>query len=402
MLLYYAALACVTMGTGIHDSTFNNFLADTFRLSADARGHLEFPRELPGFLVVFMTGALCMLPLTRVGLVAALTSAAGLLGLAFLGHSYAFMIFMMLAMSTGVHLLQPVGASIVIGLSDDQNRGARLGQAAAVGALFTALGTGMVWLLMDRAAPQYRTVFLGASGVFLLGAFFYAALNIPHLHQPRQRLLFRRAYRLYYLLEFLAGARKQIFLTFGPWVLIKVYGLPAPSIAGLLMLSCLIGVVFKPLAGAAMDYFGERWIMMLEGAVLAFVCLGYGYAQWLVPDPDWARRLACLCFILDEMLFALGSARALYLSRLTPSPQELNASLAMGVSINHVASMAIPTVAGAIWVGLGYERLFLSAAVFALVLSVAASFVPRSGNRARGKNTPPDAATTTMTPRLQP
>ena len=185
----------------------------------------------------------------------------------------------------------------------------------------------------------------------------------------------------YSLLELLSGACKQIFLTFGPWVLIKVYGLPAPSIAGLLMISCLIGIVFKPLAGMLMDYTGERVVMIAEGLVLVLVCLGYGYAQWLIPDPGWARRLACCCFILDEMLFALGNAPALYLSRLAPSPQELNSSLAMGVFINHVASMLIPTVAGAIWVGLGFERLFLGAAVFALVLAGVASLVPQSGRR---------------------
>ncbi|NLV46047.1 MAG: MFS transporter [Candidatus Hydrogenedentes bacterium] len=378
---YYGALACVAMAVSMHDSTFNNFLAETFHLSADARGHLEFPRELPGFLVVTMTGLLCMLPLTRVGLVATLLSTAGLVSLALYGISYPFMIVSMVAMSAGVHLLQPVGASIVIGLSGEHNRGARLGQAAAVSTIFTALGTGLVWLFMDRTAPQYQTTFLCAAGVFLCGGLFYALMHIPHLHQPRQRLVFRKAYRLYYLLEFLSGARKQIFLTFGPWVLIKVYGLPAPSIAGLLMVSCLIGIVFKPLAGMVMDYTGERVVMIAEGLVLVVVCLGYGYAQWLIADPGWARRLACCCFILDEMLFALGNARALYLSRLAPSPQELNSSLAMGVSINHVASMLIPTVAGAIWVGLGYERLFLGAAAFALVLAGVASLVPRSGRR---------------------
>ncbi len=379
--LYYGALACVAMSSGIHDSTFNNFLSDSFHLGADARGHLEFPRELPGFLVVMMTGVLCMLPLTRVGLVATLVSAMGLVGLAFSGGSYGFMIIMMIAVSAGMHLLQPVGASIVLGLSDAHNRGTRMGQAAAVGTLFTALGTGLVWLLMDRASPQYRTTFLCAAAVFACGGLFYAVMHIPHLHQPRQRMVIRREYRLYYLLEFLAGGRKQIFLTFGPWVLIKVYGLPAPSIAGLLMLSCIIGIVFKPLSGMAMDHFGERTVMIVEGLVLALVCLGYGYAQWIIADPGWARRLACTCFILDEMLFALGSARSLYLSRLAKSPQDLNSSLAMGVSINHVASMAIPTVAGAIWVVLGYERLFLGAAVFAVVLALVSMLVPRSGKR---------------------
>jgi len=378
---YYAALACTAMAAGIHDSTFNNFLADTFNLSADARGHLEFPRELPGFLVVMMTGILCMLPLTRVGLVATLVASLGLVGVAFSAGSYGFMIMGMIGMSAGMHLLQPVGASIVIGLSDEHNRGTRMGQAAAVGTMFTALGTGLVWLFMDRVAPQYKLTFLCAAFIFLFGGFFYALMHIPHLHQPRQRLVLKRKFSLYYLLEILAGGRKQIFLTFGPWVLIKVYGLPAPSIAGLLMLACLIGIVFKPLAGMAMDYFGERTIMIIEGLVLVLVCLGYGYAQRIVPDPTWALRLACCCFILDEMLFALGNARALYLSRMADSPQELNSSLAMGVSINHIASMLIPTVAGAIWVGLGYERLFLGAAAFALVLSAVATLVPRSGSR---------------------
>lgn len=381
IILYYCALACVALGTGMHDSTFNNFLSDTFELTADARGHLEFPRELPGFLVVMFTGLLAMLSLTRVGLVATCTSALGLFILSKSGVSYPLVIMGMLGMSIGNHLLMPVGASIVIGLSSEKNRGARLGQAAAVQTLFVAIGTGSVWLFMDRVNPQYRSNFAWAACAMLVGALFYTFMNIPHLRAPRQRLVLRKQYRLYYLVEFLSGARKQIFLTFGPWVLIKVYGLPAPSIAGLLMTSCLIGVVFKPMAGIAMDYFGERTVMILEGIVLALICLGYGYAQRIIPDPKWALRLACCCFILDEMLFALGNARSLYLSRMTPSIQELNSSLAMGVSINHVASMVIPSIAGAIWVGLGYERLFLSAAAFALVLTFVAWHVPRSGTR---------------------
>lgn len=379
IVLYYCALACVALGTGMHDSTFNNFLADTFKLTADARGHLEFPRELPGFLVVMFTGLLAMLSLTRVGLVATCTSALGLFLLSKSGTSYPVVILGMLGMSIGNHLLMPVGASIVIGLSSEKKRGTRLGQAAAVQTLFTAIGTGSVWLFMDKVAPQYQRNFAWAACAMLLGALFYTSMNIPNLRTPRQRLVIKKEYRLYYLVEFLSGARKQIFLTFGPWVLIKVYGLPAASIAGLLMVSCLIGVFFKPLAGMAMDYFGERTVMILEGAVLALICLGYGYAQRVIPDPRWALRLACCCFILDEMLFALGNARSLYLSRMTPSIQELNSSLAMGVSINHVASMVIPSIAGAIWVGLGYERLFLSAAVFAIVLAFVASHVPRAG-----------------------
>ncbi|MFA7693437.1 MAG: dynamin family protein [Candidatus Hydrogenedentales bacterium] len=121
------------------------------------------------------------------------------------------MILSMVSMSAGVHLLQPVSSSIVIGLSEAHNRGTRLGQAAAVSTTFTALGTGMVWFFMDRSAPQYSTTFFCAAAVFLCGGIIYSLMHIPHLHQPRQRLVFRPQYRLYYLLEFLSGARKQNF-----------------------------------------------------------------------------------------------------------------------------------------------------------------------------------------------
>ncbi len=379
LFLFYAALACTAAATGVHDSTFNNFLKDTFHLSADARGMLEFPREMPGFLVVMTTGLLCMLPLTRVGLVGTTLTAFGLAGMALLGGTFAPMVVMMFTISAGQHLLQPIGQSIVLGLSDEHNRGARLGQAAGVATMFTALGTGMVWWLMDKSAPQYRAAFTCAAVVFGAGGLFYFLMHIPHLHAPRQRMVIKRKFSLYYLLESLAGARKQIFLTFGPWVLIQVYGLPAPSIAGLLMISSLIGIVFKPMAGMVMDRIGERTVMILDGLVLAFVCLGYGYAQKVIPDPDWARRAACCCYIADEMLFALGNARAVYLSRLVDSPQELNSSLAMGVSINHIASMTIPIVAGTVWVVWGYERLFFAAALFAVVLAMVATRVPGRG-----------------------
>jgi len=376
MMLFFAAVACLTIAGGIHDSIFNNFLSDTFSLSADQRGWLEFPRELPGLLVVLMSGILCMLPVTRVGMVAAWIFAAGMVGMAAFGGVFSSMLGMMILGSAGLHLSQPVGSSVILALSDDHNRGKRMGQAGAAGTVGIVLGTGLVWLFFDKQTPAYRTGFLMVAVMCLFAGAFYAVMKVPHLDQPRPRLVVRKRFWLYYLLEFLFGARKQIFITFGPWVLIRVYGLPATSIAGLLMIAALIGIVFKPLAGIAIDRFGERTVMICDGLVLALVCLGYGYAAFLTGNPVHARWLACVCFVFDDLLFALGAARAIYLSRLSADPQELNATLALGVSVNHIASMTIPAVAGAVWVGFGYERVFFAAAVFALGISVVSTQVP--------------------------
>ncbi len=380
--VFFGAITAVAIGTGVHDSIFNNFLADTFQLHADARGWLEFPRELPGFLVVLMSGILCMVSITRIGVVATGVFATGMIGMSLLGTHLPTMVFMMATASAGMHLLMPVNGSVVLALSDEHNRGRRMGQAAAVGTTGTVIGTGLIWLFFDRTHPPYAAGFLCVSGLVVVAGCFYGMLHIPGLHQPRARLIVRRRFKLYYLLELLAGARKQIFLTFGPWVLIKVYDLPAASMAKLLFIAAVIGIFFQPAAGAAVDRFGERAIMIVDGLILFVVCLGYGYAQQAAPSHDTAQVLASACYILDQLLFSLSSARSVYISRLTENHQELNATLALGVSINHIASMTIPAFAGLLWVSFGYERVFLAAAILALCCAAASSFVPGKGRLA--------------------
>jgi len=381
ILLFFGGVACMAMATGVHDSIFNNFLSDTFAMSAEARGWLELPRETPGFLVFLTAGLLAALPVTRVGVVGAATFGAGMLGLGLIGHRFGWMMAAMLVGSTGLHLLQPIGSSIAIGLSDETRRGRRMGQMGAVDTMAAVLGTGLVWMTFDKASPQYRTGFFIAAALGAMACVFYSMMHVPHLHKPRARMVVRQKYWLYYLLELVFGARKQIFITFGPWVLIKVYDEPAAAIAGLLMIAALIGIVFKPLAGMAVDRFGERAVMMADGLSLIVVCIGYGYAMRLTSNPEQARLLACGCFIADNLLFALGSARAIYVSRIAESPQELTSTLAVGISVNHIVSMTIPAVAGAIWIGFGYERVFACAAVLALGHALLATRVPGRSKR---------------------
>jgi len=373
---FFAATLCMASAMSVHDSIFNNFLSESFHISAGARGWLELPREMPGFLVFFMAGLLAALPMTSVGLVATLVFAAGMVGLALFGGGFGLMVTMMVLASAGLHLLQPVGLSVALSLSDDHSRGKRMGQVGAVETLGVVLGTGVVWLTFSKSNPQYRTGFVLAAALACVAALAYGRMRIDGLRKPRARLVVHRKYRLYYLLELFFGARKQIFITFGPWVLIKVYGVPATSIARLLMTAALIGIVFKPLAGLAMDRFGERAIMVADGLCLVFVCLGYGYALPLTGSPQKALTLASACFIADNLLFALGACRAIYLSRIADSPQNLASSLAMGVSINHAISMTVPALAGLAWTALGYERVFAGAALLAAATAALGLLVP--------------------------
>lgn len=379
LALFFAATASLFAGAIIYESVFPKYLLDTFGISAAARGWLEFPRELPGLLVVVMTGALCAVPVTRLGVIGVVVFAAGMLGLVAFGGGWWPMVVLMVLASAGMHLLQPVNASVAIALSTPENRGRRMGQMGFMTTLGTIVGAGGVWLLWNEEHPQYRVAFLATALILMVCAGFYAWLHIGHLHRRRARFVWNRKFRLYYWMEFLFGARKQIFLTFGPWVLIEVYGEEAGAIAGLHMVAAVIGLGFKPLAGWAIDRFGERRVLMFDGIALAGVCLGYGYSLHLLGSPERALPVAAGCFVADSLLFALGTGRAVYMSRLASTPEEVTATLSMGVSINHIASMLIPGIAGSLWVWLGYENVFLAGAVLALVMTAVCSLVPPRG-----------------------
>lgn len=118
--------------------------------------------------------------------------------------------------------------------------------------------------------------------------------------------------------------------------------------------------------------------MVCDGLVLVIVCLGYGYAQQIAPK-DTAMIIVCSCFVADNLLFALGAARATYLSKITDSAQDITSTLSMGVSINHIASMFLPALAGMIWITFGFEMVFLAGAILALTIAGLSLLVPRKG-----------------------
>ena len=373
--LFLLGILFMGIAGGIFETTFNNFLSDTFQIGADARGYLEFPRELPGFLTALFAGMLFFLPETRIAAVSALAVGAGMLGLAAWGDSWSPMLVMMVLWSTGMHLLMPIRSSISMHLAQKGRHGRRLGQVYGVGIAATLIGCSLVWITMKHLDSDYRITFVAGGIVALIAAVFFAFMKLPGAHIARPKFVWRREYRLYYLLALLFGARKQIFITFGPWVLVRVFDQPAYVIAQLWIAAAVLGIFVQPALGRLIDHYGERRILLLDSLAVFFVCIGYGYAH-LTGSRLGSLWVLYVCYVADHLLFGVNMARTTYLSRIAVRPEDVAPTLSLGITINHAVSMSIPALGGWIWLQYGHSAVFQAAAVVAVLMGLASLRVP--------------------------
>ncbi len=389
VLVFLLALAFTGAQGGVFHTTFNNFLADTYDISAGTRGLLEFPREMPGLLVTLFAGLLVFLPETRVGGIALFCTGIGLLGLGGVGFiedvgvGWPIMILFMFVWSIGNHLIMPVRESVGMSLGDESQRGRKLGQVRTFGAFGAILGAGAVWLITDvfkvpsqqltlagQPMPAYWLVFPCGALFGLIGAVLFMRIRNVGMQTERSRLIIRRRYSLYYVLSALFGARKQIFITFAPWVLVRIFGQPPATFAKLWIVSALCSLLFIPTVGKLIDRFGERAVLMVDAVVIIGVCMVYGFAYHWGVIGLW---LTFACYILDYLLFSVGMARSTYVSKIVTDPDHIPASVSMGVTLDHVMGMSVPALGGYVWMTYGHEWVFVGAAGIAILMCIFAS-----------------------------
>jgi MFS family permease len=212
----------------------------------------------------------------------------------------------------------------------------------------------------------------------LAGGSLYAMLIPKNADSParRPRLYFNIKYKIFYALELFYGARKQIFLTFAPFVLIKVYDFDTALMAVLFAVAAGINIVAAPLVGKLTDRIGYRNVMIYDTVILFFVCLLYGYAGDLfaVQTAFW---VVCLNFVLDAVLSTTSLATNIYVRSLADSQDELTSTLSTGISINHLIAIISAPVGGWLWVKFGIGCLFAFSAVMAIANTLFAMTIPK-------------------------
>jgi predicted MFS family arabinose efflux permease len=374
ILLFISSIAMVGFAESIVNSVFNNFLSDTFSLNSLERTFMELPRELPGFLIIFVSAALYFVRSRRLAVVATLCGAVGLILMAFFSISFHWMFVWLFILSLGQHLFMPLNTSITMDLAREGQTGKRLGQLNAIRNFAVILGSFFVFLGFKFLHFNFSIAFLIAALFYLLAAVFIFSMHPGKAHPPAMHLRFHKEYLLYYWLSILFGTRKQIFLTFAPWVLVTVFHQPTAMLATLLTIAGIAGIAFQPALGKAIDTLGERTVLIVEALLLILVCSGYGLSRSFFSEHT-AFIIASACYVADQLLMSVNMARATYLKKIAVHPDHITPTLTMSISLDHIFSIGVALTGGLIWVTWGYQTVFLLGGCIACLNLVSAFFV---------------------------
>ena len=353
MLAVLAALFLAQLGAGVYDLLFTNYLSDAQGLNAQERGFLEFPRELPGVLSLLVMGSLFFLNEVRLAAVSVLLAALGSYMLMNLGPGASMweLSVCVVTASLGLHILMGTVDSIVMHTARPENRSLRLGQMRALGTAATLLGAGYIWLkwqFNSSFAVDYVLVVV----IFIVAAallFCVRAPQFPKRKSFRENFILRKEYAVYYGIETLHGIRKQLYITFGYWLLVNTMGQPPAQVGKIMLIAGVIGLFTQPLIGRSIKHFGEKKVTIFDSMALSVLCLAYAFAPSLLPAA-WAVGVIACCFVLDKILFDLGMARTTYIARICGERRsDITPCIYTGIAINHVASITYGIVGGLIW-----------------------------------------------------
>ena len=380
---FFLSILVWGIGTGCFAATMNNFLSDMHDMTSQQRGSLEFFREMPGLALVFLFAILNRMSdwkILRLGTLVSMLGAALLLI-----HSNKIIVtFFIMIWSLGEHLIMPVRQAIAIQIAKPENAGQSLGFLTSAMNFGSVAGSAIVAIIFYLGVRSntlsqralYDIVWGLIAVLMIVSTISTFNPNAPDELAKRPKLYFHRKFNKYYALELFYGARKQIFFTFAPYVLIREYGFSTARMAVLLAVCAIINIFAAPAIGKLTDKLGYRNIMIWDTIILCFVCLLYGFAKNIFPIKI-AYWVVYVNYIFDAIISTTALATNIYIRGIADSHDELSSTMSPGISINHFISSLAGPIGGWIWAKYGVGLLFAFSAVMAICNSVFAYTLPK-------------------------
>lgn len=359
----------------------NNFTIEAANFTGREIGLLQSLREVPGFLAFTAVFVLWILHEQRFAVISLLMLGIGVFLTGFFPSVLGLYATTVL-MSIGFHYFETINQSLTLQWLPRERTPEFMGKALSIKAVAAVISFGGVWLTIDYLQWPYQWVYAlfgGATVVIVL----YMALRFPLFaaRAPQNKKLFlRKRYWLFYLLTFLSGARRQIFVVFAGFLMVEKFGYSAGQIALLLLVNYFFNMFFARKIGAWIGVIGERKALTLEYSGLILVFTGYA----LVTNPWMAAGL----YVVDHLFFALAIAIKTYFQKIA-DPQDMASTAGVSFTINHIAAVVLPAILGLVWLFSPAMVFYLGAGIagVSLIASQLIPEIPVPGNEVNVRST---------------
>lgn len=366
MFYFLVALgAAAALGFQGWRTLYNNFAVEVVGVTGAQNGVIQGLREVPGFLAFVVIYVLLFIKEHHLAALSLLIMGLGVAAAGIL-DTYPGLILTTMVMSFGFHYYETVNQSLTVQHFSTTQVPLVLGRVRSVMSVSNiAVGTAV---LAVSYLLEYWILFLLIGGLVALVALGCLIFDpTPKESVPQQkRLILRTRYWLFYALTFMAGARRQVFVAFAVFLLVKVFHFTIQEIAILFVFNNLVNYFLAPMVGRAINRFGERAVLSVEYSVLILVFLTYATAD--------SKLIVAAAYVVDHIFFNCQIAIPSFFRKIA-APEEVAPSMAMGFTINHIVAVVIPILGGLVWMA-SPALVFIAGAALAVVSLALSQLVP--------------------------
>lgn len=373
----FLSLLLSAIGFGLYKGVLDNYMAEVVRMNELDRGITEFFREVPGLLLVLILAIFYRSSAEKMYKIGMVIMSIGMIMQACISPAKVLVILAIFIYSTGEHIQLGMKNTLSLEYSKEGHGGLALGYQNSIYQIGNLLGyIAVIAAFAVVASVQlFKPVFMVAAAFMALAMIVSFQLTGKSItDKTKSRFYFRKKFNKYYMLEVFYGARKQVFLTFGPYVLILFYGADAGVISLLFAISAIACFLLAPMVGKIIDRIGYKTVMIADTLILVIVCFFYGFAHHLF-TMETAFIVCCINYILDSVISLASMASNVYVQDISDSKEEMRATISTGISVNHLITIFIALLGGWIWNVLGIETLFIISAILGLCNSAYAATI---------------------------
>lgn len=366
-LIYMAVIMALVFS--VWQVMLNNFTVEKAGFSGFDIGSLQSVREIPGFLaftavfvLIFLreqTFAILSLGLLSIGVLVTgfFPSNAGLLITTFI-------------MSVGFHYFETINSSLTLQWLPKHQAASFMGQVIGYSSAAGLVAYGLVWLLYKFIGLDYIWIYtiFGSLGIAMVVHLWFLFPKFENIVPQRKKLFLKKRYWVYYLLTFLKGARRQIFMVFAAYLMVEKFGYSLDEIAMLFLLNKAANIVIAPLLGKLIEKIGERKALTIEYVGLIAVFVGYAMVE--------SALIAAVLYVVDHLFFGLAIGIKTYFQKIADS-EDMAATQSVSFTIDHTASVIIPITFGLIWMS-DPSLVFYAGAGFAVMSLIASNLISRN------------------------